>query len=279
MFFNPYVEVILAGIIWATTGIFIKILSLPSTTITFFRLAVPTLVLLVYLSWKRVPLNKATNKILLFASLLNAARMFLYFLAFTLTSIGNAVIMLYTWPIFAVILSALFLKEMLTMKKCFLLLLALIGIITMFSNQTLSFKSNDVLGMLAMLLSSLLYAATIPIFKKQLAHFSKPETIFCQNVVGAIVFFPFLFINKPFPTFPQFTIASFYAILIGLIGFVLFFSGLQQLKASTASLLTYSEPLSAIVFGAIILKEGITLNMIIGGGIILIVSYIVRRAE
>lgn len=279
MQFNPYTEVIFAGIIWGTAGIFVKMLALPSATLTFFRLAVPTLVLTIYLSWKHVPLRKAANKILLFASLLNAVRMFLYFLAYTLTSIGNAVILLYTWPVFAVVLSAIFLKEKITGKKCFLLLLALMGIIMMFSNQTFSFKRNDIIGMLSMLLSSLLYAATVPIFKKQLTHSSKPEIIFYQNIVGAAVFFPFLLINKPFPTISQSAVASFYSLFIGLIGFLLFFSGLQKMKASTASLLSYSEPISAIVLGAMIFKEGITLNMIVGGSIILIVSYVVRKME
>ena len=48
---------------------------------------------------------------MLIASSINAARMFLYFIGFTYASIANAVIVLYTWPIFATLLGLMFLKE------------------------------------------------------------------------------------------------------------------------------------------------------------------------
>ena len=67
--------------------------------------------------------------------------------------------------------------------------------------------------------------------------------------------------------------------MIGLLAFLLWFSALKKVKASTAALLSYFEVISAIVLGVIFLKEGITLNMIIGGGIILTVSYFARKSD
>lgn len=279
MLFNPYLEIILAATIWGTTGIFVKFLNLPSTTITFFRLAAPTIILLLYFSHKQTNLVKKASKIMLFISVLNAARMFLYFVAFISTSVGNAVIMLYTWPVFAVLLSPLLLKEKLTNKKLFLSLLAFVGIVIMFANKEFSFANKDFMGMTAMLVASSFTALMFLLFKKQLVHYSNTETIFYQNVLGAIVFLPFLFINKPVPTFNQSVIASLYATFSGLIGFLLYFAGLKQINASTAALLSYSEVISAVFLGAVFLREGITLNMVIGGGIILVVSYLARRVD
>ena len=47
----PYLEVIIAAIIWGSTGVFVKFLALPPTTITFFRLAIPTLCLFIFLMY------------------------------------------------------------------------------------------------------------------------------------------------------------------------------------------------------------------------------------
>ena len=90
---------------------FIKLINLPATTITFFRMFVPVAILLGYFCWKKIKLFKGNYGYLLLASSFNAVRMFLYFLAYLYTSVGNAVIMLFTWPIFATIFSAIFLKE------------------------------------------------------------------------------------------------------------------------------------------------------------------------
>lgn len=274
--FNPYLEVIIAAIIWGSTGVFVKYLNLPPTTLTFFRMAVPAVFLSMFFSIKKIKFN-LNNKLMLFASSLNAFRMFFYFLGFTLTSIGNAVIMLYTWPIFATIFSLLFLKEKVKLRNLVLLAMAFVGIIIIYSNKELSFVNKDFIGMSAMLISAAIYAITIVIFKKESNKYSKFETIFYQNLVGAFIFLPFLFINQPFPTVTQSSVAITYAILIGLIAFSLFFSALKKIKASTASFLSYVEVISAMLFGIFLFNEVITLNLIIGGFLIITSTLLLKK--
>ncbi len=98
---NPYLAIILAATIGGSSGVFIKLLDLPSTSMTFFRMFVPVVVLLVYLSLKKIRLFRGHYGIMLVASGLNATRMLLFFVGYLYTSIGNAVIILFTWPIFA----------------------------------------------------------------------------------------------------------------------------------------------------------------------------------
>ena len=108
---NPYLTVILAATIGGSNGVFIKLLSLPSTSITFFRVFIPVAILLVYFGWKKIKLFQGNYKIMLVASGLNAARMFFFIFAYLHTSIGNAVIFLFTWPIFATIFGAIFFRN------------------------------------------------------------------------------------------------------------------------------------------------------------------------
>ena len=195
---NPYLEVVLATIVFGTSGVFVKYLNLPATTLAFFRCFVPAVLIFGYFLINKRNLFRGNYKNMLFASTLNAIRMFFYFIAYNFTSIGNAVIMLYTWPIFASLFGTIILKEKITKKNRFLLSLAFIGIVLVFLNKEISFGNKDFIGMGAMLLAAMIYSLSFVIFKKELKTYTHFETVFYQNLVGAVVFIPFLFINHIF---------------------------------------------------------------------------------
>ena len=275
---NPHIDIVLATLIWGSNGIFIKYLDLPVVTISFFRLSVPTIFLFVLLSLRGVKLFKGNNKLALVASFLHAIRMFLYLVAFTFTSIGNAILIHYTYPIFVAIFESKYLKEGMSKKAAWLLGLAFIGIMFMFINSEISFASKDFIGMMAMLFAAALYAVTIVIFKKVSEKYSSFEKVFYQNVVGAIIFLPFLFI-LPLPSFEKVSIATLYGLIIGVVGFALFFSGLKKIKASTASFICYLEVVSAMVFAYIFFFEVPTWNMVVGGLLIITSTVLLSRGE
>jgi len=277
MKFNPYIEVITAAIIWWSTGFFVKTLDLPPTTMAFFRMAVPTLLLFIFFSLKKTKLFKRDNKLMLIASSLNALRMFFYFVGFTLTTIGSAVILLYTKPIFVVLLSLFFLKEKVPKVNYLYLSLSFIGTSFIFINSDFSFQNKDFIGMIAMLCSALVVAIANIIYKKESNKYSNFEMIFFQNLVGTFVFLPFLIINLPFPTIKEITLASFYAILIGIIGFGLFFSAIKKIKLSTATMLSYVEVVSGVIFWVLFFGEIITWNILLWGILIITSSVLMKK--
>jgi len=274
---NPYLAIILASTIGGSSGVFIKLLDLPATSITFFRMFVPVAVLLVYFLLNKTRLFRGHYGIMLVASGLNATRMFLFFIGYLYTTIGNAVIILFTWPIFAAIFSAMFLKEKVSVRTATLIGLAFTGIVVMYMDKEISLGNRDFIGMAAMLFSAMIFAITAVIFKKKLTYYSRTETIFYQNLIGALVFLPFIFINTPPPSLLQFSVASLYGFLIGIVAFLLFFLALRKLKMSHYSLFTYWEVLAAVFFGAVFFGEAITANMIIGGGLILLSGILLRK--
>jgi drug/metabolite transporter (DMT)-like permease len=273
---NPYLELVLVSFIFGSAGVFVKILHLPPTTLTFFRMAVPSIAVFLYLKFKKVRIFRGNNKLILVASVLNAVRLFFYFLAFTLATIGNATIVSSISPVFVFIYSLLFLKEKITPLKVTLLFTAIIGVILLYINQPISFTNKDFVGMGFALLSTAIYSLTVVIFKKELDRYSKTETIFYQNIVGAFVFLPFLFINKPFPSYGQITLAVFSQFLIGAVAFFLFFSALKKVSAVAISIATFDSVIS-VILGVLIFHEVLSLNMIIGGVLILLSSIFIRK--
>lgn len=141
------------------------------------------------------------------------------------------------------------------------------------------FGNEDFVGMGAMLLSAILFSLSMVIFKKELKNYTKTETIFYQNLVGAVVFLPFIFINRPLPTLTQTAVATTYGFLVGIVAFVLFFLALKRLKMDHYSLLTYWEVPAAMIFGIIFFNEAITPNMIVGGTLIVISGLLLRKEK
>ena len=276
---NPYLEVFFAAVLWGATGIFIKILHLPSTSLTFFRTAIPVIILYVVFSLQKKKIFKGKHKLMWIASSLNAIRIMLYFLGFSLTAIGNAVIILYTGPIFISLFSAIFLKEKVNSKKIGVLFMAFFGLVIMYSNHLFSFDQKDFYGMTAVLSSTIINAIMILLIKKEIHNYTKMETIFWQNLVAVFIFLPFLFINRPLPTSFQWQTAILYAFINGLVAYYLYFSALKKIPLSTATIITYIEVVSAITFAWIFLKEPVTFNMIFGGMLIISASLLLKRIE
>ncbi len=267
---DPYLSILLASTLAATSGVLIKIADLPSTTMTFFRLVVPTVIIFIYLIHKKINFFHNNYKIMLFSSLLNAVRIWFYIMAFKYTSIGNGIIILFTWPIFATIFGIIFLKEKLDKKIFLLILTSFVGIVIVCINKNISFENKDFLGMFVMLVSSIVFSLTTIIFKKESSNYSRTETVFYQNILGAIIFFPFIFINRPIPTITQTFLGILYGILVGTIAFILFFYSLKRLKVSHYSILTYWEVPCATILGIIFFKEKVSLNIVLGGILVLV---------
>ena len=261
---TPYTEVLIAAIIWGSAGAFVKIIALPPTTLAFFRLAIPSIFFLALFTINKTPIFNGNNKLILLASTLNTARIFLYFVGFTFATISNAIIIFYTWPIFVTLLETTFLKEKTNNKTYGILLLAFLGILLVYANKEINLTNAEFIGLTAMLIAAMLNAIIITIFKKTSTTYTKYQMIFYQNIVGTIIFIPFLIFTIPLPTIEQTSIAITYATLIGIIAFILFFSAIKKLKASTISLLSYTEVISAIMFGVILFNETLTWNAIAG---------------
>lgn len=275
---NPYLQVLLAILIMGSSGALIKYLSLPPTTLSFFRMAVPAGLLFLYFRVRKVNLFRYPPGLMLIGSGLNALRIFLFILSFSYTSISNAVLILNSWPVFVNIFSIFFLGEKVPRRNLLLLILPISGILLLFVDQPFSLENEDFVGMSAMLLSAMLYSVTIIIFKRESPKYSGYETTFFQNLAGAFIFLPFLWYEDYDYSLEQIGLGIVYAFMVGILAFGLYFSALRKIKASTISFLSYLEVLVATSFGILLFDEVLTWN-IIAGGVLIIVSTILLKKQ
>ncbi|MGO4911237.1 DMT family transporter [Leeuwenhoekiella sp. W20_SRS_FM14] len=269
--------VIIAACIAGFNGILIKAMpSLTTGTIGWFRVGVPVLFLLPSLIYNREIKITGDYKMLILATIINAVRLYFYLVAFIYTSIGNAVVLFYVYPLFVTLIETLIYRTPINKTQIYLIILAFVGIAITYLNKPFSFESNDFIGMMASIMSAVGYAFFVCIFKRQTPNYNKKQLLFFQNLGGALLFLPFLFtMEAPVPA--QLGIAVFYALLIGIIVFSLFFFGLKHLNATTATSLMYLEVLSAVILSFLILDEKLTWNTYLGGSLILISSFFISR--
>lgn len=277
MKFNPYLEVIVAAIIWSTNGVFIKFLNLPPTTMSFFRLAIPTIILFAYFKFRKIKLFDDKNKLLLFfISFIVGIKTLLFMIGIQLAPLSTVVIVSYSWPIWATLFSVIILKEKIVTRNIFLLLLAFVGIILIFLKQNITFENLVFVGLFLILIMAVLHALMVVLSKRESNKISRYKIVFYQNFMGFFMFLPFIFIN-PIPSIGQTGVAITYAVFCGLIGYIIFFSALKRINASIASHLSYVEVVSAVLFSIILFKEVLTWNIVVGGLLIIVSTCLLKK--
>jgi drug/metabolite transporter (DMT)-like permease len=269
----------LGALIAGVSGLMIKGMSIPATSIAWIRHAVPAIILVWWLTSRNVKLFSGSYKTMLVASVINAIRMYFFLTAYLYTTISNAVVISYTWPIFTTLMGAFFLKERLSLSRGALLMLSFGGILVIYSDGSLSFGDKDFIGMTASLISAVFYSVTVILFKSESLNYHRNHIIFFQNLVGAFVFLPFILLNRPVPTGLDWSIGLSYGLVIGIGLFSCFFYGLKYLKASTVSMISYLEIVSAIFFGVVFLGEVVTPQILVGGGLIVLSTALLRRVR
>lgn len=263
--------IVLGAMVAGISGVIIKSIdSIGATSIAWFRTAIPTVIVFVWMLVNHIKPFRGNYKKMLFAALINSLRLYLYLMAFIYTSIGNAVILFYTWPIMVGLLGFLFLGEKVDKYQSILLGLTFFGIILAYSDKPFTFSDRDFLGMLAALGAAFSNALTTVLFKSETKNYHSLEMVFYQNVIGVFLFFPFFAFSLDMARLMDIGLASLYGLIGGIIVFGLFFYGLKYLNAATASTLMYLEVISAIFFGYWFFDERLSLNMVLGGLLIML---------
>jgi drug/metabolite transporter (DMT)-like permease len=276
----PSVLLLTGAVIAALSGLFIKVLPLSTTALLGFRFGIPFLVMLPYMIKKKNYLGRKQDRIVLWSGgFLNLLRMAFYIIAFKLTAIGNAIVLLYLWPVFALIITFARYRKMPDIKNMLVILTAFLGVVVMNLHREFSMESSDLFGSLSMIASAFIFSAAVLLFKKALFGYSEGEVVYFQNSLGALVFIPFLVIEAGKYQTGDLLLGALYGLLIGVVCFLLLFFALKRVSVFHYSILTYMEIPFAIVVGLLFLGESLAVNQIVGMVIVVISSFTAQRLK
>ncbi len=286
---TAFIYIIAAGILWGTSGIFVKSLSpfgFSSLQLTAIRGIVAFLFFLIYSAVREKSAFKISATQLLFFIGIGLAQFgtaAFYFLSMTETSISTAVVLMYTAPIYVTAFSALFLGEKFSKPKIAALAMMIVGC-ALVSGLVGGLKF-DALGIIFGIISGISYASYNILTKLTMMRSYSPVS---SNLYGAFfMMFISLAVCEPIEMLAPITEAPLVLIpsliALGIVTFVLpylFFAlGMRDLPAATASALSTVEPLSACAFGILRFKEKPDIFSLIGIALILTAVFLLGHSE
>lgn len=276
-------KVIYSACAWGTMGLFVRYIDLPTSMIACIRGTVGAIFLYILssIATKTYKLDWACiwkNRISLFIS--GAAlgiNWILLFEAYRRTSLAIATLFYYLAPIIVMLASTLIYKERLTFKKIICILFSLIGM-TMISGVLNGNIGNGYgyIGMILATLAAIFYATVTVSAKKTVGLPAMQETII-KLLIASIVVIPYNLVTVDILSLKPTGLMLIVLILLGIThtggAFATYFSALHHLPNQTVAIMTYLDPVVAVLVSVIILRENTSLLEIVGA-IILIATLI-----
>ena len=281
--------IIIAGVLWGTSGLFSHALTPYGFTplhLAAVRGTVSFLLMATFLLIRRrTAFHLPKSALLLCAGcgLMLFGTSSAYYASMSLTSVSTAVVLMYTAPVLVMIFSISFLGERLTRLKLLSVGCMLAGCLLV--SGVIGGMKFDLLGVLMGLLSGVTFATYNILTKVEMQRGYDPVSTSLYGYLFMGLFglcashpqsMPASIAKAPALTLPLLIGLGLFTVLIP---YFLYTLALRDLPAGTASALSIVEPMSATVFSILFLKERLTRLSAIGMLLILLAVFLLSRAE
>ena len=271
-------RIIISMLIFGTIGIFRRYIPLSSAMLAMIRGVIGLVFLLLLTVILKKPLSASAirkNAVrLFFSGAFLGLNWVMLFEAYRYTTVATATLCYYLAPAFITFASPFILREKLTAKKSVCAVIALVGMVFVTGILSAGFSgSSEVRGILYGLIAAILYAAIVLLNKKTTDLGAFDRTI-VQLAVSSAVLLVYLFVTGEFSAAVTLTPSSvLLTLIVGIvhtgIAYMLYFSGMEGTSSQTAAVLSYLDPVTAILLSALFLHEPMGWSGVIGTVLVL----------
>ena len=210
--------------------------------------------------------------LLLFSGMAMGFNWILLFEAYKYTSVSAATLSYYFAPIIVTVVCPFLFHEKLTTKQILCFVMSTLGVFLITGIPDFQNMGRDTIGILFGLSAAVFYA-TVILLNKFIKNVAGIHRTFLQFLAAIITLIPYVACTGGF----HLNILDFKGwinlLIVGLIHtgitYCLYFSSLKELPGQEAAILSYVDPLMAVVISVAILGESISVPQIIGGVLIL----------
>ena len=252
--------VFIAGLLWSTGGLLIKLISLNAMQLAFFRCTIAAITFGILFRKKILLVNKLT----FLNSVFYAIILITFVIATKMTTAANAIFLQSTAPIYVLIFEPIFNKTKYEKINVITVAICMIGMLLFFVGRL---EPGHLEGNIIALISGLAFASFFLGMKKIDPMFQN-SSIFYGNVLVAIISIPFLFSLETLNT-EDFLMVAFLGVFQIAFAYAFFSAGLRRIYAVEASIISMIEPVLNPVWVFIGYGEVPSVTGIIGGIIIL----------
>lgn len=261
--------------IFGTIALFVRAIPLPSAGIALCRAVLAAALIGGYLLVKKQRIDLGGIKKELTLLLLSGAAMgmnwILLFEAYHYTSVSAATLSYYFAPALVTALCPVLFREKLTIRQLLCFVMATAGVVMITGVSSLESK-RDLIGVLLGLGAAVLYA-TVILLNKFIRGVGGIHRTFLQFLSAILVLTPYVLLTGGL-RFTDMTGTGWMSLLmVGLVHtgvtYCLYFTALKELPGQKTAILSYIDPLVAVILSVTVLREGLTLMQGIGGLLIL----------
>ncbi len=262
--------------IFGTIGLFVRNIDLSSGEIALFRALLAIILIGAYLliSKQKIPFNKIkkTIPLLLFSGMAMGINWVLLFEAYKYTTVSVATLSYYFAPVIVTLVCPILFKEKLTLKQIICFVMSTVGLVLITGIGEVGKSGTDFIGILFGLGAAVFYA-TVILLNKFIKTVEGIHRTFLQFISSVIILVPYVLFTGGFHLFKLDLKGTICLLIVGLvhtgITYCMYFTSLKDLPGQKAAILSYVDPLVAVLISVTILSEPMTPPQIIGGILIL----------
>ena len=262
--------------IFGTIGLMVRNISVSSGELALYRAVMAAVLIGLFLIVTRQKIPFAKIKKALPLLLLSGCAMgfnwILLFQAYQYTTVSVATLSYYFAPVIVTLACPILFKEKLGIKQWICFGMSTLGIVLITGIGDLSAGSNHLLGIAFGLGAACLYA-TVILLNKFIKDVEGIHRTFLQFIAAVIVLVPYVAFTGGMHLTGLNTTGWVCLLLVGVvhscIAYCLYFSSLKEIPGQKAAILSYIDPLVAVVLSVTVLGEPMTVTQIIGGALIL----------
>lgn len=267
---------ILSMIIWGTLGIFVRHIPISSAELAFCRAFVALFLIGCYLliTKKKVRFSDIRKELglLLISGIAMGINWILLFEAYKYTSVSNATLSYYFAPVLVTIVCPFLFHEKLNARQIICFIMSTVGVALIIGVSGFKSAETDVIGILFGLGASIFYASVI-LLNKFIKNVTGIHRTFFQFVAALLILSPYVGFSGGLHLNTLNATSWIYLLIVCIVhtglAYLLYFPSLKELRGQETALLSYIDPLVAVLSSVIILDEQMTWVQLLGGLLIL----------
>lgn len=267
---------ILAMAVFGTLGPFVRNISVSSGELALYRAVLAALLIGTYFIFtkQRIDLKSIRKEapILLLSGVAMGINWILLFEAYKYTTVSVATLSYYFAPVIVTAVCPLLFKEKLSVRNIICFVMSTIGLVMLIGVTDIGGGSSDIIGILYGLGAALFYASVI-LLNKFIKGVAGIQRTMLQFISAIAVLLPYVLLTGGITLGSLDGLGWTCLLVVGLfhtgVCYCLYFSSLKELPGQEASILSYIDPLVALLVSVFILGEQILPIQIVGGLMIL----------
>lgn len=272
---NPRLMLITSMVIFGTLAPFVRNINVSSGELALYRavLAAVLIGFFLLITKQKIPFGKIKKDIplLLASGIAMGINWILLFEAYKYATVSVATLSYYFAPVIVTVVSPLLFREKLTFKQIICFAMSTVGLVMITGIGDISGNSN-IIGILFGLGAAVFYA-TVVLLNKFIKNVDGIHRTFLQFLAAIVILIPYVIFTSGVTLQGLDSSGWINLLIVGLvhtgITYCMYFSSLKELPGQKAAILSYIDPLVAVLISVAVLGENITLIQIVGGILIL----------